>query len=192
MKDWVGNVVLAASALLLAAALFMNVGQRFHPIGSGGWVPSPLDSASVGALAVEFETLDGARRSISSAVTADMLIVYRTTCRYCGASRRHWARLIREVPALCSGRTVLISAEPIEVQKDYWAEWDWRLPDCNEPEVGRPSDLEGFRASSGVYAVPTHLILDDSGIASRAWVGAIASRKARRELGTAFERQPLG
>jgi hypothetical protein len=184
--------VLVASALLLAATLLWSGGHwwlanRRVLRGPMTWTSTPRALIDTPAPHFLIETLEGDTVSTPQLRAKTLLIGYTTTCRFCEASVPNWRRIVESV---CPDvEVVLISGEPLDVQRDYWAKRplhdgescpDWR------PVIGRPLSPAEVISAYGMRGTPMHFVVEEDGSVLRTWLGAVGRSAAVDSLLTAL------
>jgi hypothetical protein len=183
----VANVTMVLSCFMLLFVLGRDtLGRRASVAGPKNWAMLPDTFRHNQAPSFALETLSGDTAILPRPASPSLLIAYSTTCVFCEASLRNWQRLARR---LCRVQIVLLSAEAIDIQRDYWADRDLTTNrGCTPPVIGRVTDIKQFVNAYGLRGTPTHYVIGNDGKIRRMWRGAVARRAAHDSIAAAFEK----
>ncbi len=185
----VANSALGLSLVALLVTFGLRTGSDRKPVVKrpSKWADVPAVLAAVQAPSIAIETLEGDTVEIAVDSQPNLVIAYRTTCPYSGASVKQWQDL---ASTRCDLRLALVSSEPIERQVAYWRLRPWTArPGCAPIAIGRPVSPAAFSRGFGVTGFPTHYAIDQRGVATGMWRGAVPSGVARDSLLAGLQRR---
>jgi hypothetical protein len=176
--DVLANVALVISVIALLGAL-IHTWWPDRPSGASGAWRAPSDPVRPPVHDRLVETLNGDTVAIPKEGQFNVLIAYTTTCPFCAMSLPWWERAAK---MLCDGGMVMVSPEPIAVQREYWQRMDWIQDACADVVVGRVLDPASIQAELGIVGTPAHYAIDGNRKIMGVWRGAVTDDAFIRDL----------
>jgi hypothetical protein len=162
MKSVFARIVDVSIALSCVTVAGLLIEQRFFPEAPS--VAKPPSSQLEGRRleAIPGLTFADARQTL--------LIVTRSTCRYCEDSVPFWKRLVESQRAdTASLRIVAVADEPIETSREYLRRHGLAI-----------DNVVSARVPTG--GTPTLILVDSQGVARKVWLGMIADARTQDEI----------